>query len=46
MKLKEKILVMDDESSIRMYLQSVLEADGYHVETVSNGRGAISNCRA
>ncbi len=31
------------EPSIRKYLQSVLEADGYHVETVSNGKDAISN---
>jgi CheY-like chemotaxis protein len=35
-----------NEPSIRKDLQSVLEADGYHVETVSNGKDAISNCRA
>jgi DNA-binding NtrC family response regulator len=42
MKLKGKILVVDDEPSIRKYLQSVLEVDGYHVESVSNGKDAIS----
>ena len=37
---------LKDEPSIRKCLQSVLEADGYPVETVSNGKDAISNCRA
>jgi CheY-like chemotaxis protein len=31
---KEKILVVDDEPSIRKYLQTLLEVDGYEVETV------------
>jgi CheY-like chemotaxis protein len=31
---KEKILVVDDEPSIRKYLQTLLEVDGYDVETV------------
>ena len=34
---KEKILVVDDEPSIRKYLQTLLEVDGYEVETVSSG---------
>jgi DNA-binding response OmpR family regulator len=42
MKLKEKILVVNDEPSLRKCLQTILEADGYHVETVSNGADAIS----
>ena len=35
---KEKILVVDDEPSIRKYLQTLLEVDGFAVETVSSGR--------
>src|SRR5579864_5803813 len=38
---KEKILVVDDEPSIRKYLQTLLEVDGFDVETVSSGREAI-----
>jgi hypothetical protein len=37
---------LKDEPSIWKYLWSVLEAYGYHVKTVSNGKDAISNCRA
>src|SRR5215813_1060280 len=39
---KEKILVVDDEPSIRKYLQTLLEVDGYEVETVSSGREALT----
>src|SRR6202030_4146674 len=39
---KEKILVVDDEPSIRKYLQTLLEVDGYDVETVSSGREAVA----
>lgn len=39
---KERILVVDDEPSIRKYLQTLLEVDGYDVETVSSGREAIA----
>jgi two-component system, NtrC family, response regulator AtoC len=42
MSLKEKILVVDDEPSIRKYLQTLLEVDGFDVEAVSNGKEAIS----
>jgi two-component system response regulator AtoC len=42
MAAKEKILVVDDEPSIRKYLQTLLEVDGYEVETVSSGREAIA----
>jgi len=41
MAAKEKILVVDDEPSIRKYLQTLLEVDGFDVETVSSGRDAI-----
>ncbi len=42
MAAKERILVVDDEPSIRKYLQTLLEVDGYDVETVSSGREAIA----
>ena len=42
MVVKDKILVVDDEPSIRKYLQTLLEVDGYDVETVGSGREAIS----
>jgi two-component system response regulator AtoC len=41
MSVKEKILVVDDEPSIRKYLQTLLEVEGYEVETVSSGKEAI-----
>jgi two-component system, NtrC family, response regulator AtoC len=42
MAAKEKILVVDDEPSIRKYLQTLLEVEGFDVETVSSGRDAIA----
>jgi two-component system response regulator AtoC len=39
---KEKIMVVDDEPSIRKYLQTLLEVDGFDVEAVSSGREAIA----
>jgi two-component system response regulator AtoC len=41
MAVQEKILVVDDEPSIRKYLQTLLEVDGFDVETVNSGREAI-----
>jgi len=41
MALKEKILVVDDEPSIRKYLRTLLEVEGFDVQTVSSGRDAI-----
>jgi two-component system response regulator AtoC len=38
---KERILVVDDEPSIRKYLGTLLEVDGYQVESVTSGREAI-----
>jgi two-component system, NtrC family, response regulator AtoC len=38
---KEKIMVVDDEPSIRKYLQTLLEVDGFDVETVSSGKEAL-----
>ena len=42
MAVKETILVVDDEPSIRKYLQTLLEVDGFDVETVGSGKEAIS----
>src|SRR6201984_3888143 len=41
MAVQEKILVVDDEPSIRKDLQTWLEVDGFDVEAVSSGREAI-----
>src|SRR6201981_1648693 len=41
MAVKEKVLVVDDEPSIRKYLQTLLEVDGFDVEAVSSGREAV-----
>jgi two-component system response regulator AtoC len=38
---KEKILVVDDEPSIRKYLQTLLEVDGYEVTTLESGKEAL-----
>src|SRR6202453_3164508 len=38
---KEKILVVDDEPSIRKYLQTLLEVDGFEVETLASGKEAL-----
>src|SRR5450759_3948017 len=38
---KERILVVDDEPSIRKYLGTLLEVGGYQVETVVSGQEAI-----
>ena len=44
--VKEKILVVDDEPSIRKYLQTLLEVDGFDVEAVSSGREALTRVNA
>jgi two-component system, NtrC family, response regulator AtoC len=38
---KEKILVIDDEPSIRKYLQTLLEVDGFQVTTLPSGKEAL-----
>jgi two-component system, NtrC family, response regulator AtoC len=43
---KEKILVVDDEPSIRKYLQTLLEVDGFDVETVPSGKEALERVGA
>ena len=42
---KEKVLVVDDEPSIRKYLQTLLEVDGFEVETVLNIRALRASWR-
>lgn len=39
---KEKIMVVDDEPSIRKYLQTLLEVDGFQVETQGSGKEALA----
>ncbi len=46
MAVKEKILVVDDEPSIRKYLQTLLEVDGFDVQTVSSGKEALGKITA
>jgi len=46
MAVKEKILVVDDEPSIRKYLQTLLEVDGFDVQTVSSGKEALGKISA
>jgi two-component system, NtrC family, response regulator AtoC len=43
---KEKILVVDDEPSIRKYLQTLLEVDGFDVATVPSGKEALERIGA
>jgi two-component system, NtrC family, response regulator AtoC len=42
MAAKERIVVVDDEPSIRKYLQTLLEVDGFAVETVGSGKEVIA----
>ncbi len=43
---KEKILVVDDEPSIRKYLRTLLEVDGFEVEAVPSGKEALQKIGA
>src|SRR6202049_902383 len=43
---KERILVVDDEPSIRKYLGTLLEVDGYQVEAVVSGLEAVQKIEA
>ncbi|MGB9605557.1 MAG: response regulator [Bryobacteraceae bacterium] len=44
--LPARILVVDDEDSVRLALRRMLESAGYRVEEAANGRIAMSLCRA
>jgi two-component system response regulator AtoC len=39
----ERVLVVDDEPSIRKYLQTLLEVDGFHVATAASGPEALES---
>jgi len=41
-----KILIIDDDESIRKILSAILEEEGYTVETAENGREAIDKTNA
>ena len=41
MATKQKIMVVDDEPSIRKYLRTLLELDGFEVETLTGGKEAL-----
>jgi two-component system response regulator AtoC len=43
---KQKIMVVDDEPSIRKYLRTLLEVDGFDVETLPNGKEALKEVGA
>ncbi len=43
---KQKIMVVDDEPSIRKYLRTLLEVDGFEVETIPNGKDALKEVGA
>jgi DNA-binding NtrC family response regulator len=43
---RTRILVVDDEESIRKVLKTVLEEEGYDVDTSENGREAIRKSNA
>ncbi len=41
----QRLLIVDDERSMRELLQHVLEREGYHVETAENGRVALDRMK-
>lgn len=38
---RQRLLVVDDEESVRLTTSAILEQEGYHVETASDGREAL-----
>jgi CheY-like chemotaxis protein len=40
-----RILVVDDDPDVRGFLQTLLESEGYHVDTASNGLDALMIAR-
>jgi len=41
-----RILIVDDDESIRKTIASILEEKGYTVDTAENGRDAVTRCKA
>lgn len=46
MAAKEKVLVVDDEPSMRKYLRTLLEVEGFNVQVVSSGEEALAKIKA
>ncbi|MEM7401829.1 MAG: EAL domain-containing protein, partial [Pseudomonadota bacterium] len=42
----ERVLIVDDDRSMRVALQNVLASDGYEIESVSDGVEAVTRCEA
>ena len=40
-----RILVVDDDPDVRGFLQTLLESEGYHVDTAANGVDALTMAR-
>ncbi len=40
-----KVLVIDDEKSMREFLAIMLEKEGYEVDTAENGAKALDLCK-
>lgn len=38
---RRRALVVDDEGDIRLFVRTILEAEGWHVEEASNGQEAL-----
>ena len=43
---RTRVLVVDDDESIRKTLAAILEEEGYRVDTAPNGRGAIRKSKS
>jgi two-component system response regulator AtoC len=43
---QQRVLVIDDEESLRHFLRLILEEHGYHVETAENGRSGLEALRS
>ena len=41
----QRLLIVDDEQSMRELLEHVLAREGYHVETAENGRVALERMK-
>ena len=45
METGQRVLVVDDETSIRRYLRAALSAQGFTVYEAVNGQEALERCR-